>query len=110
REQFVDQLARDLRVLVHLADPGTDFSIRELPDAVAEQPFVFRQRGQRQVAHVARLRRQCETPAEWYIEQTPQRPALAGRATPTSVESGFSRTGRRRPCPTSAGLADDDRD
>ncbi len=37
---------RDFRVLVHLADERPDFTIRELVDAVPEQPFVFGQRGQ----------------------------------------------------------------
>ena len=46
-EQLVDERARDLRVLVHLAHERPDFAIRELVDAVAEQPFVFGQCGQR---------------------------------------------------------------
>ena len=40
-EQFVDELAGNLRVLVHLLDERSDFSIREFHDAVAEQNLVL---------------------------------------------------------------------
>ena len=56
-EQLVDERARDLRVLVHLADERPDFAIGELVDAVAEQPLVFGQRRQRRAAQVASVRR-----------------------------------------------------
>ena len=46
-EQLVDERARDLGVLVHLADERPDLAVRELVHAVAEQPFVFGQRRQR---------------------------------------------------------------
>ncbi len=37
---------RDLRVLVHLADQRADLPVRELVDAVPEEPFVLGQRRQ----------------------------------------------------------------
>ena len=52
-------VARDLRVLVHLADERPDFAVGELVDAVAEQPLVLGQGGQRRacgsysIGHVA---------------------------------------------------------
>jgi len=47
-EQAVDELARNARLLVHVANVRTDFAVGELVDAVAEQPFVFGQRRQRE--------------------------------------------------------------
>ena len=46
-EQAVDQRARDLRLLVHLADERPYFAVRELVHAVAKQPLVLREDGQR---------------------------------------------------------------
>ena len=40
-EQLVDELWRNLRVLVHLADERPDFAIGEFVDAVAEEGFVL---------------------------------------------------------------------
>src|SRR4051812_8464521 len=46
-EQLVDQRARDLRVLVHLADERTDLAVRKLVHTVSKQSFVVTQRRQR---------------------------------------------------------------
>jgi len=50
-EELVDQRARDLGVLVHLADERADFAIREFVDAVAEKRLVLGQRRQRATCH-----------------------------------------------------------
>ena len=42
-EQLLDQLRRELRVLVHLARERADFLVGELVNAVAENHFVFGQ-------------------------------------------------------------------
>ena len=39
------------RALVHLADERPDFAVGELVHAVAEEPFVLGQRGQRGLRH-----------------------------------------------------------
>ena len=46
-EQLLDQLGRELRVLVHFARERADFPVRELVDAVAKNRFVFGQPRQR---------------------------------------------------------------
>ena len=46
-EQAIDQRARDLRLLVHLADKGPYFAVRELVHAVVKQALVLREDGQR---------------------------------------------------------------
>ena len=49
-EQLVDEVSRDLGVLVHLADERPDLLVGELADAVAEEHLVFREgrQGERQ--------------------------------------------------------------
>jgi hypothetical protein len=42
-EQLVDQRSRDLRVLVHFANLGTNFAVGEFVHAVAENDLVFGQ-------------------------------------------------------------------
>ena len=46
-EQLVDQRARNLRLLVHFADQRPDLGLGELAHAVAENPLVFGEHGQR---------------------------------------------------------------
>ena len=45
-EQLVDERARELRVLVHLADERRDLAARELEHAVAEQQLVLFEGGE----------------------------------------------------------------
>src|SRR5439155_25168013 len=49
-ETFVDQLARDLRVFVHLPYVRLDLTLRELADLLAEQGFGFGEVGQWEAA------------------------------------------------------------
>ena len=51
-EQLVDQRPRDLRLLVHFADERPYLRVREFADAVAEQPLVFGERGERMRSRV----------------------------------------------------------
>ena len=51
-EQLVDQRPRDLRLLVHFADERPHLRVREFADAVAEQPLVFGERGERMRSRV----------------------------------------------------------
>ncbi len=46
-EELLQQRARNLCVLIHLAGERTNFPVRELVDAVPQQPLVLRQSGQR---------------------------------------------------------------
>ena len=46
--------ARDLRLLVHLADERADLRVGELAHAVAEQAFVFGEQGERRDVALAR--------------------------------------------------------
>ena len=56
-EQLVDELARNRRVFVHVADDRSDLAVREFVHAVAEEPFVFGQRGQGRMDQFRVLRR-----------------------------------------------------
>ncbi len=63
-EQLVDQRARDLGVLIHLADQRPDLPVGELVHAVAKDDFVFGETSQRAARAERRFSRlkHAETP------------------------------------------------